>query len=58
MSKSTFELPILVKRKVLREDCLRKSVYHVAIETIKLIDEKELLKVLRNKREEEESEEK
>ena len=44
-----FKPTILVKRKVLQEDCLRKGVYHIATETIKIRDEKDLPKVLGNK---------
>jgi hypothetical protein len=54
MSEEKFKPTILVKRQVLREDCLRKGVYHIATETIKIRDEKDLPKVLGNKGEVEE----
>ena len=51
MSEEKFKPTILVKRKVLREDCFKKGVYHIATETIKIRDEKDVHKVLGNKRE-------
>lgn len=51
MIEKKFKPTILTKRMVLREDCLKKGVYHIATETIKIRDEKDVPKVLGNKRE-------
>lgn len=51
MNEDKFKPAILVKRQVLREDCLKKGIYHIATETIKIRDEKDVPKVLGNKRE-------
>jgi hypothetical protein len=45
-----FKPTILVKRHVLIEDCLKNGVYHMAIKTIKIRDEKDVSKILGNKR--------
>jgi hypothetical protein len=49
VSEEKFKRTILVKRQVLREDCLRKGVYHIATETIEIRDKKYLPKILGNK---------
>lgn len=51
MNEEKFKPTILVKRNVLREDCLRKGLYHIATETIKIRDEKDVPKIFCNKRE-------
>lgn len=56
MIEKKFKPTILGKRMVLREDCLKKGVYHIATETIKIRDEKDVPKVLGNKREVKENE--
>ena len=47
--ESDFKPPILVKRKVLVEDCCRKGIYHEVVETIKVRDNKDIPKVLSGK---------
>lgn len=54
MIEKKFKPTILVKRRVLREDYLKKGVYHIETETIEIRDEKDVPKVLGNKREVEE----
>ena len=49
MIEEKFKPTILVKRKVLREDCLRKGVYRITIETVEIRDKKDVPKVLGNK---------